>query len=202
MSNGSGTGPHERAQQALENASAHLSSWLDGMQQVVDDWTGICAEALENRSYPPERWLPDALALSINAFDAWSSCCGAPQQGPTTIFVQGPPEPTIVLDVMSEMAGPIFVEAAAGASSVSVTDLVGANGTIPNANILVRLGASGAVISLTGIQRVLPGEYQGSMVFGFAGGTSPLTLPLKAVCKDQLFWIGGPPSSPTPPQES
>jgi hypothetical protein len=204
MSNGSGTGPHERAQQALENASAHLSSWVDGMQQVADDWSAICTEALQNRSYPPERWLPDALALSINAWTAWWSCCGSPQPGTITIIqAPAPIDPTLVFDVKSEMAGPILVSAAAGATTVlGVTDLTNPGGTvIPATKVFVRLGAAGAVISLVDIQAIAPGEYEGTVTFGFTGGAAPLTLPLKAVCKDELFWIGGPVSSPTPEPE-
>jgi len=200
-----GLDPHERARVKLGESSAHFSAWIDGLKSVFGDWSAICSEALERRSYPPERWLPDALALSINSWHAWCSCC-YPRTGPGTAAASAPNEPTIVFDVRSEMAGPILVAAAAGATAVvSKTDLVdSATGSaIAQAKVRVRLGPGGAVVTLTGIETVALGEYEGSITFGgFGGDAPPLTLPLKAVCKNQLFWIGGPPSSPPPPQET
>jgi len=58
--------PHNRAQQTLNMWTQFANGLMNGWKRQIDDATQIASQALTDKSYPPERVVPDVLALWIN----------------------------------------------------------------------------------------------------------------------------------------
>ena len=182
----------------LGRVQAHVDRWFSGWSTLGLAWKDIVSAAFNEQKYPPSKWLPDALTLSLNALDL--VMCGiASDPGTTTIVPRtvvdstGPSD--ITFDVMSEMAGPmVFTPGPATLSVVAVSPLVqtspaAAGSTIPAANVLVRVLGEKVMVTLVGLKEISipPGTYQGTLQLQDPE-SGVVSVQITAICRDTLFW--------------